>query len=457
MGRFSGFRFTVDPSPGQVVGLARHVGTARFAYNQCLALVQEALQARRRDASARVPWSGFDLINAFNAWKRSAAAGRVWVVDPAGQAEMVVTGLAWRGQVCQQVFEEAAVDLGRALAALSASRRGERTGVRVGFPRFKRKTAGAGSFRIRQKVKSGRGHIRVGEGSPRTVTLPRIGVLRVREDTRRLRRMLAKGRARIVAATVSQRGGRWSVSLTVEAADLHPAVRHPDSGTGGGSGVWVGVDRGLAAFVVAATAAGQEVARVDDPPRPLRTAGRRLRRLARRVSRRQRGSANRAKAVAVLGRAHARARNARQHFLHEVANQLVKTHDRLGIEDLNIAGMLANHRLASAIADAAWAELARIIGYKQQWRGGQVLPVDRWFPSTKTCSRCGALAAALPLSVRMFHCVQCGHRLDRDLNAAVNLAIWAEQHHARVRDLEARGPVVNASRGDGSGPRRSRG
>ena len=122
------------------------------------------------------------------------------------------------------------------------------------------------------------------------------------------------------------------------------------------------------------------------------------------------------------------------------------------MEDLNIIGMMANHRLAGAIADAAWGELARLVRYKQHWRGGQVVGVDRWYPSSKTCATCHTITAAMPLSTRTFHCPRCRHRADRDLNAATNLAIWAEQHHAQVRDPEARGPVTNARRGDGTDP-----
>jgi putative transposase len=123
------------------------------------------------------------------------------------------------------------------------------------------------------------------------------------------------------------------------------------------------------------------------------------------------------------------------------------------VETLNITGMMHNHYLAGAIADAAWAELARILTYKQQWRGGQVLPVDRWLPSTKTCSHCHTIAQPVPLSIQIFHCATWGYQADRDLNAAINLAIWAEQHHPQVRDPDARGPVTNASRGAGPSPR----
>ncbi|MGW5668744.1 RNA-guided endonuclease InsQ/TnpB family protein [Micromonospora sp. NPDC003776] len=406
-----------------------------------------------RDAEAGrwVPWSGFDLINAFNSWKVSARAGRRFVVDSSGATVVVASGLSWRTQVCQQVCEEAAVDLGGGLAAWADSRGGKRSGRRVGFPRFKRKSRTRASFRIRCKTTGGRASIRVGDptAGPRSVCLPKIGVLRVREDTRRLRRMIRAGRARIRYATVSCRAGRWIITVTVEAADLHPARQHPPRPDRGG---WVGVDRGLAALIVAADTTGRQVLRVDDAPRPLRAALPRLRRLSRQVSRRQPGSRNRAEAAARLGRAHLRVADVRRHFLHKVANQLVKTHDRLALEDLHTAGMLRNRRLAAAISDAGWADLARIIGYKQRWRGGHTTRAPRWYPSTRMCSACRTTGPALPLTVRVFRCHECGHTADRDINAAVNLAVWAEQQHAQTRDPEARGPVTNASREDGSGP-----
>ena len=217
-------------------------------------MVKTALTQRKTDPDTEVPWTGFDLINAFNAWKKTEDAGRVFIVDTDGVSETVVTGLAWRTQVCQQVFEEAAVDLGNGLKAWSDSRSGKRKGKRVGFPRFKKKTGAVPSFRLRNKHPKGRPPaIRVGDNNrPRSVTLPGIGVVAVHDDTRRLRRMLAKGRAKICFATITHRGGRWWVSLNIEAADLHPAHQHPtrDPRDDGG---WVGVDRGLSAFLVAAT------------------------------------------------------------------------------------------------------------------------------------------------------------------------------------------------------------
>jgi putative transposase len=474
MARHTTFRFCLDPTVEQSVALARHVGAARFAYNQCLRLHLDARKRHRAlvgrgaetgdisQARDEVPWSRFALINTFNQWKRSEAAGRRFLVAREGVAEVEVTGLAWRGEVSSQVSEEAAVDLSRGLAAWTASRSGKRTGRPVGHPRFKKKTRTGGSFRMRNKTNGTRSSILIGNGDrPRSVTLPRIGTVRVREDTRRLRRMIANGRARILQATITRGVRRWWISITVEATDLHPAVQHPPGPADDKTG-WVGVDRGLHDLVVAGTRDGTETLRVR-APKVLATGLRQQRRLARAVSRKKRGSVGRRKAAARLARHHVRVRDTRQHFLHQVSNQLVKTHDRLVLEDLNIIGIMSNRRLARAVGDAAWGELARQITYKQHWRGGQVVVVDRWFASSKTCSGCGTLRKDLTLKERTFECHSCGHVLDRDLNAAANLAAWAEDHtrivqngagrgEARDGDRQAAGPVINACRRDGTGP-----
>jgi hypothetical protein len=139
----------------------------RYAYNQSLRLVLDALAAKQIDPAVVVPWSGFDLINAFNAWKKTEDAGCVFVVAADGTSTKRVTGLAWRHEVAAQVFEEAAVDLGRALAAYSQSRSGSRKGQRMGFPRRKRKGRCRDSFRLRNnKGKGGSSRIRIGEVCP---------------------------------------------------------------------------------------------------------------------------------------------------------------------------------------------------------------------------------------------------------------------------------------------------
>ena len=275
MPRHTSFRFCLDLSVEQERVLSQHVGAARFAFNQALRLHEDARAAaesqREQDptpavaaavlpdgdrpgdghvsGATRVPWTGFDLINAFNAWKRSGAAGRRFVVDATGMARAEVTGLVWRHRVLAQVFEEACVDLGRGLKAATDSRTGARKGPKVGFPRFKKKSPMGGSFRIRNVVGKGRASIRLGDGSRvRSVSLPKIGVLKVPECTRRLRRMIATGRARILHVTVSRGASRWWISITVEAADLHPAARHASQPVEAGKGNprpagkgWVGV------------------------------------------------------------------------------------------------------------------------------------------------------------------------------------------------------------------------
>jgi putative transposase len=500
MPRHTSFRFCLDLSVEQQRVMSQHVGAARFAFNQALRLHKDACAAAEREqgqdstpdvaaavahddahrkpggvpGAVRVPWTGFDLINAFNKWKRSEAAGRRFVVDATGIAQVEVTGLAWQGKVLAQAFEEACVDLGRALKAWADSRTGSRKGPKVGFPRFKKKSPTGGSFRIRNTVRRGRSSVRIGDTSPgtgestvRSVSLPKIGVLRVRECTRRLRRMIAKDRARILHVTVSRGASRWWVSITVEAADLHAAQRHASQSgeveagkcaTQASKQNWVGLDRGLRALVVAGSSDGTEVLRVTNQ-RAFRRGLPRLRRLSKAVSRKKKGSKNRKKAVVRLGRQHARIRSRRRHALHQVSNQLVKNHDKLVLEDLNIAGMTKNRKLSRAISDAAWGELARQITYKQAWRDGQVVVADRWFPSSKTCSSCGTVRKDLTLKDRTFECGSCGLVMDRDLNAAVNLAAWAENHTptatsgvgcgiARVGDRQAAGPVNNAHRQD---------
>jgi putative transposase len=154
--RYTTFRFALDPTPLQAAMFARHAGASRFAYNQCLRLVIDALEEKRVGTQVSVPWSRFDLINGFNAWKQSHAAGRIFVAASDGTVSEQVTGLAWRHAVSAQVFEEAAVDLSRALAAYQDAKIDIRKGRRVGFPKSKRKGRCRDSFRLRNKRSKGR-------------------------------------------------------------------------------------------------------------------------------------------------------------------------------------------------------------------------------------------------------------------------------------------------------------
>ena len=462
MPRMTSFWFTVADDPAFDAVLARHAGAARFAYNQCLQAVKRALDAQKTHPEVEVPWSGFDLINHFNAWKRSEAAGRTWAVHSAGIATLAEVGLAWRNEVCAQVFEEAAVDLGRGLDAFSKSKAGVRQG-RTGFPTFKRKGRARESFRIRNKLRNGRASIRIGEGHPRSITLPVLGVLKVVEDTRRLRRLLQPSsdgamRARVWFATASRHRGRWVITLNVEAPDLHLAMRHPQRNSPDHGG-FVGIDRGLSTWLVTAGADGVEVDRRQAPQALVRALPK-LRRASREASRKQPGSLNKRKADRRLSRIHGRIADQRRYATHEVTTKLVKTHDRLCIEDLAVANLIRNRHLARPIADAAWGELSRQLAYKATWYGSQLVSAPRWFPSSKSCSSCGLVRHDLGLSQRVFRCDSgdggCGLAIDRDLNAAVNLAAWAEAEHcsaAQTPDPQAGGRATNACGGTGAGHR----
>jgi len=184
----------------------------------------------------------------------------------------------------------------------------------------------------------------------------------------------------------------------------------------------VGVDLGIKTLAVCSDGATFE------NPRALATAERKLKRLNRELSRRRKGSKNRAKTRAKLARCHARIANIRSHALHNASYHLTaKTKPQaVVIEDLNVKGMLNNRSLSKAISDVGMGELRRQIEYKGTWYGVEVVTADRWYASSKTCSACGAVNRALTLSDRTYVCAACGAVIDRDLNAALNLASLAQ-------------------------------
>ena len=200
--------------------------------------------------------------------------------------------------------------------------------------------------------------------------------------------------------------GRWYVSLAVDVAD---PVQLP------ATGAVVGVDLGIKDFAV--TSDGEKIPN----PRRLARRERNLARYQRRMARCQKGSANRAKAKAKVARAHRKVRASRQDFLHRASARLVRDHDVIVIEDLNVAGMVRNRSLAKAISDCGWGTFRRMIEYKTARAGRHLIVIDRWYPSSKTCSACGHLLAELSLSTRHWTCPSCGSRHDRDINAAKNI------------------------------------
>ena len=177
----------------------------------------------------------------------------------------------------------------------------------------------------------------------------------------------------------------------------------------------VGVDLGILALATIS-----DGTRIENP-HALKSSLRKIKRLQRVVSRRKKGSANREKAVRQLARAHLRVANVRKNALHQVTSQLARTKSAVVLEDLNVSGMVKNHHLAQAIMDVGFYEFRRQMIYKGQWYGCQVLLADRFYPSSKRCSQCGHIKVDTGLGRACVHLRSLWLKIDRDLNAAINL------------------------------------
>ena len=237
----------------------------------------------------------------------------------------------------------------------------------------------------------------------RRIRIPHLGWVRMREELR--------FSGKIVSATVSRIADRWFVAITVDTED---PPKRPAEHKGA-----VGVDLGVLALATLST--GERIV----GPKALRRELRRLRRLSRSLSRKQKGSKNRAKAKNKVARLHARIANIRQDSLHQLTSDITRRFDVIGIEDLNLRGMVRNHHLARSIADMGFHEFRRQVEYKAARRGAAVVTADRFFPSSKLCSTCGVIQDEMPLTVRTWTCPACNTTHDWDLNAAINLARYA--------------------------------
>lgn len=398
------YRFALDPSLAQESDLRSHCGGQRFAYNWGLARVKANLDQRAAEKSYDLPvdqltpplnWTAYSLRKDWNLTKH--------VVAP------------WWGENSKEAYSSGLANLATALRNWSMSTTGRRRGPAVWFPRFKGK-------RAEMSCRFTTGSFGLDESDRRHVKLPRIGMVRTHESTRKLARHVETGTARIRSATVSYRSSRWFVSFSVEITRRTLAPTRSDTA--------VGVDMGVKWLAVLSTG------EVIDNPKHLEVTQRELRRLQRQTARRS-GPDNQArrppsrrwcKARARIARLHTRVANARRDGLHKLSTRLVRTYGAIVVEDLNVSGMVRNRRLARHVAGVGMAELRRMIEYKATWAGVHMHVADRWYPSSKTCSDCGVVKAKLRLSERMFHCDRCGFVLDRDLNAARNLAALVSSH-----------------------------
>jgi putative transposase len=360
-------RIRLNPTPEQAAYFRKAAGTARFTYNWGLAVVKRALD------EGRPPESVLALKQRFNALK---GAQFPWVYD-----------------VTKCVVEGAFRHLGKALANFWQAKRGERQGQRVRFPHFKSKRHGHGSFVLNNDKFRIAGH---------TLVVPKLGGVNMTEALRFARKVLG--------AVISEHAGWWWVNVQVELPDV------PTVPLGHALGVDVGVKD------LAVDSDGQRYATRKRVPRaPLRHALRRVKRLQRTVSRRQKGSASRRKAVRRLDRAHYRVACRRADAAHKLTTALVGKASVLGIEQLQVSGLLANHHLARALSDAGLSAIHRQLRYKAASAGVQVVAVDRFYPSSQIHHTCGYRHRDLTLAERTWRCPHCGGLVDRDVNAAKNL------------------------------------
>lgn len=360
------YKTELDPTNKQRTAFLRHAGAARWSYNWGLARKIEAYEATGKSPSA------IDLHRELNLLKK---------------LPQLEGGVPWMYESSKCAPQEALRNLDKAFAAFF--RRCKKGVGAKGFPKFKNRKNGIGSFTFTCITKI----------TNRMIRLPRIGDVRLKEHG-----YFPIG-VKIKSATVSERAGRWFISiLTDEPERIRPT----------GTEI-LGVDAGIKSLAVLSDGT------VFENPRALKSAECKLKHLQRSLARKKKGSQNRKKAVLKLARQHYKVSCIRKNSTHQVSSAITNQALLLGVEDLNVQGMMQNHKLAKAVSDASMSEFLRCLEYKMKWSGGIVVKVDRWYPSSKTCSACGFVLDTLSLKTREWDCPQCSTHHDRDVNAACNL------------------------------------
>ena len=402
-------KIALNPNNTQATYFARASGTARFAYNWALAEWQRQYEAWKADNRLPKP-SQAALRRQLNALKQEQ--------------------YPWMLEVTKNAPQMAIMQLGCAFKNFWAGR--------AKYPKFRKKG-------VHDRFSLSNDQFSV-KGS--RIRIPHLGWVRMRESLRFT--------GKILSATLSRVADKWFVSITVDTEDL-PKRRAENQGA-------TGVDLGLSALATLST--GEKVI----GPKPHRALLKRQKRLSRSLSRKHKAakaklglaanapipkgvrlpvSENAKKARAQLSRLHARIANIRQDALHKLTTDLTRRFHTIGIEDLNVRGMVKNRHLARSVADMGFFEFRRQLEYKAAMRGGRVVVADRWFASSKICSVCAVQQDKMPLSVREWTCPACGTDHDRDVNAARNL-----QNMAVSSTVAACGPAMRPAMEEGSGLRR---
>jgi putative transposase len=355
-------KIRLNPTPDQAAYFRRATGTQRFVFNWGLARIKEALDA------GETPPHVLELKKAFNAIKGEQ--------------------FPWVYEVTKCAVEGGFQNLQAALSNFFQSKKGQRKGKRMGFPHRKSRKWGYGSLTLANDKVSHEGH---------TVTIPRLGKVNMTEAVR--------FEGKLLKATVSYLAGWWWISFTLDVP--HDTPEH--------QGHAIGIDVGVKDLAVDSD--GQRY----ENQAPLRRSLRQLRRACRKVSRRIKGSKNHRKAVLKVARLHYRIRCQRVDAIHKATAGLVQRASLIGIEDLHIAGMLRNRRLARSLSDASMSEFHRQLTYKAEWHGAVVQRIGRFFPSSQIHHGCGGRKTDLTLNERHWVCPACGALVERDLNAALNI------------------------------------
>jgi putative transposase len=401
-------RFEVEwPAEPERAGLVRsHFGARRKAFNWGLARVKADLDAKAVDPGHESV--GWDLGSLRWAWNRAKDE-----VAP------------WWAQNSKEAYSSGLADLARALDNWSASKNGTRRGRRVGFPRFK------SARRDAARVRFTTGTMRVADDR-RTITVPVIGGLRSKENTRRVQRHVTTGRARILNMTLSQRWGRLFVSIgyALRAPADARTVAHPT--------VVAGIDLGVRTFATVAaldTVTGEQTITEYPNPAPLKATLAARRRAGRELSRRIRGSRGHRAAKAKLTRLDRRCVHLRREAAHQLTTELAGRYGHIVIEDLDVAAMkrsMGRRAYRRAVSDAAMGLVRPMLAYKTARRGAVLTVADRWFPSSQIHHGC-ITPDGTPCRLigkgridKLLVCPSTGEVVDRDRNAALNLRDWPD-------------------------------
>jgi putative transposase len=360
------YRYRIEPTPAQQQMLARVFGCARVVFNDALRVRDEMYRAGVKLSDSEIQRRVITTAKTTEARSWLAEAPSVALVQSVNDSRR-----AWRN-----FFDSAT---------------GKRRGRRVGRPKFKSRKDNRQSFRLTRNGFSLRDNGRL--------FIAKIGEVRVRWS-----RALPSEPSSVTI--IREPDGHFYASFVVEVAAAPLPI----------AGREAGVDVGIARLATVATTDGQRV-EVVNPKHLVRTL-RKLRRLEREKSRRQKGSANRDKTRRKFAIAHNKVARARRDYHHKQALALVRENQVIHVEDLNIAGMVRNRRLARVISDAGWGQFVKIIAEKADYYGRTVHRVSRWLASSKTCSACGHRLGELPLKIRQWTCPSCRAVHDRDHNAA---------------------------------------